>query len=29
MDLAIIAAGKGLRLKEEGINIPKPLVYIN
>jgi NDP-sugar pyrophosphorylase family protein len=29
MDLAIIAAGKGLRLKEEGINIPKPLVEIN
>lgn len=29
MDLAIIAAGEGLRLKEEGINIPKPLVEIN
>lgn len=29
MDLAIIAAGKGLRLQEEGINIPKPLVEIN
>ncbi|MCZ7603164.1 MAG: sugar phosphate nucleotidyltransferase [Melioribacteraceae bacterium] len=29
MDLAIIAAGQGLRLKEEGINIPKPLVEIN
>jgi len=29
MDLAIIAAGEGLRLKEEGVNIPKPLVEIN
>lgn len=29
MELAIIAAGEGLRLKEEGINIPKPLVEIN
>lgn len=29
MDLAIIAAGEGLRLKEEGIKIPKPLVEIN
>ena len=29
MDLAIIAAGEGLRLQEEGINIPKPLVEIN
>ncbi|MFZ6032667.1 MULTISPECIES: sugar phosphate nucleotidyltransferase [unclassified Melioribacter] len=29
MDLAIIAAGEGLRLKEEGITIPKPLVKIN
>lgn len=29
MDLAIIAAGEGLRLKEEGIDIPKPLVEIN
>ncbi|MCC6254626.1 MAG: NTP transferase domain-containing protein [Ignavibacteriaceae bacterium] len=29
MDLAIIAAGEGLRLKEEGIQVPKPLVQIN
>lgn len=29
MDAAIIAAGEGLRLKEEGINVPKPLVEIN
>lgn len=28
-NLGIIAAGEGLRLKEEGINIPKPLVEIN
>lgn len=27
--LGIIAAGEGIRLKEEGINIPKPLVEIN
>ncbi|HQF41640.1 MAG TPA: NTP transferase domain-containing protein [Ignavibacteriaceae bacterium] len=29
MELAIIAAGEGLRLKREGINISKPLVKIN
>ncbi|HMN22932.1 MAG TPA: NTP transferase domain-containing protein, partial [Ignavibacteriaceae bacterium] len=29
MDLAIIAAGEGLRFKEEGIQVPKPLVQIN
>ncbi|MBL1213299.1 MAG: NTP transferase domain-containing protein [Ignavibacteriae bacterium] len=29
MDLAIIAAGEGLRLKKEGVSIPKPLVEIN
>jgi NDP-sugar pyrophosphorylase family protein len=29
MDAAIIAAGEGLRLKEEGIKVPKPLVEIN
>lgn len=28
-NLGVIAAGEGLRLKEEGINIPKPLVEIN
>ena len=29
MELAVIAAGEGLRLKREGINISKPLVKIN
>lgn len=29
MELAIIAAGKGSRLKSEGINVSKPLVKIN
>ena len=29
MDFAIIAAGEGLRLQEEGIQVPKPLVQIN
>lgn len=29
MKYAIIAAGKGSRLREEGINLPKPLVELN
>ena len=29
MKFAIIAAGKGSRLREEGINLPKPLVELN
>lgn len=29
MDFAIIAAGEGLRLREEGIQVPKPLVTVN
>ena len=29
MDFAIIAAGEGLRLQEEGIQVPKPLVTCN
>ena len=28
MHLGIIAAGEGQRLKEEGINVPKPLVKV-
>lgn len=29
MDLAIIAAGEGSRLRDEGITIPKPLIEVN
>ena len=29
MKLAIIAAGEGSRLRQEGLNVPKPLVKIN
>lgn len=29
IDVGIIAAGEGMRLKEEGIQVPKPLVQIN
>ena len=29
MDYAIIAAGEGSRLAQEGVNVPKPLVKLN